>query len=171
MPSVLVRFEAELRLVDDEVTAAGLWVEVSGGEHYEYVCDGDTYRVRIVEPGYFIPDYLAYNPTRASVMEKREELSQKRAEAGRKGAMKRWSRTDRHHGNTDGKSNGKTMANGMATGWQPDSPLPLPLENSPKAVTELGDVPAGDSGERPGIENEQTPELPVLPTLTLREIA
>lgn len=64
----------------------------------------------------------------------------------------------------------KTLAKRSETA-SPEKRREEKRKNSPKAVTELGDVPAGDSGERPGIENEQTPELPVLPTLTLREIA
>lgn len=43
-----------------KVTAAGLWVEVKGGEHYEYIDGSDTYTVDIAEPGFFIPDYLEY---------------------------------------------------------------------------------------------------------------
>lgn len=49
--------------------------------------------------GYYIHDYLDYNPTRDFVMANRDELSQKRAAAGRKGAAKRW----QAHGKGDGK--------------------------------------------------------------------
>lgn len=183
--------------VRKKVTAAGLWIEVRGGEHYEYVFGDETYIVDIVESGYFIPDYITFNPTRAYVMKEREELSRKRAEAGRKGAQVRWERqrareaadgksdgeavdkararnvantaqkagrlvpepcadcgsdrVEKHHedydkpeevtwlcrlchSNRHSNADGKTVAKGVATDWQPDGPLPLPLKNSPKAV-------------------------------------
>lgn len=39
------------------------------------------------------------------------------------------------HGNRHGNRSGKTMAGGVATGWQPDGPQPLPLKEQ-RAVTE-----------------------------------
>lgn len=98
---------------------AGLWIEVQPGAEFHYVSGDESYDVEIRKPGYFIPDYLALNPTAASVKAKRDELSQKRAEAGRKGAMKRWQR----HSKADGKSDSKTMASECQT----DGPQPLPL--------------------------------------------
>lgn len=109
------------------VTEAGFWLEVSGGERFEYLADGEQYIVEIAEAGYFIPDYLEFNPTRASVMLKRSELSKKRSEAGKKGAQVRWQRQRQ----TDGKGDDTTHDTSKATVWPP-SPTPL---STPKAVT------------------------------------
>jgi hypothetical protein len=114
--------------VKQKVTVAGLWVEVTGGEVYQYVAADEAYTVTIPGAGFFIPDYIAFNPSRAEVEAKRSALSDKRSEAGKKGALARWQR--------DGKADGKTMANGMANAWQSDGPLPLPLKSFPKAVTQ-----------------------------------
>ncbi len=51
---------------------------------------------------YLIHDYLDYNPCAKEAKEHKQNLSQKRAEAGRKGAANRWQ--------TDGKGDGKNMA-------------------------------------------------------------
>lgn len=117
--------------VRKKVTDAGFWIEVSGGERFEYAAGGESYTVLIAEPGFFIPDYLQFNPTRASVLETRNELSRKRSEAGKKGALVRWQRQRQN----DGKPHSKTMATGMATDWQTDGPLPLPHKDTPRAVT------------------------------------
>lgn len=112
--------------VRKKVTAAGLWIEVVGGEVYHYVFGAETYTVTITERGYFIPDYVAFNPTRASVMEKRAELSAKRSEAGKKGAAVRWERareTDSKPPDLPDPNDGKAIANA----WQADGPLPQPL--------------------------------------------
>lgn len=119
-----------------KVTAAGFWIEVDGGESFEYLADGAQYEVTIPGPGFFIPDYLEFNPTRASVELKRSELSKKRSEAGKKGAQVRWQRQRQ----TDGKGNG----NALATAWPP-SPTPL---SASKAVTSS----RPDAPERP-VEN------------------
>lgn len=126
-----------------KVTEAGLWIEVEGGETYAYVFGDESYTVYIDAPGYFIPDYVTTNPTRESVEERREELSQKRSEAGKKGAAKRW----QLHGKRDGKQDGKSMATAMADGEQIDGPLPHPLPLSPKAVTEASYEPNGLGAE------------------------
>jgi hypothetical protein len=128
-----------------KVTDAGFWVEVKGGERFDYAAGDEVYTVEIPGAGFFIPDYLQFNPTAASIRQKRSELHQKRSEAGKKGAITRWQRDSKPDGKPDGKaskSDGKPMANA----WQTDSPLPLPLkEPNPEAVQVRG--------ERPGIEN------------------
>lgn len=110
-----------------KVTACGFWVEVEGGELYCYVSGDESYTVTIESPGYFIPDYLAANPTSQSVLERRDELSKVRSDAGKKGAAARWKR--------DGKDDGKPMAKGVANARQSDGPLPLPLVVNPKGFT------------------------------------
>jgi hypothetical protein len=112
-----------------KVTDAGFWVEVVGGETYHYISGDETYTVTITEKGFFIPDYLAYNPTRKSVLEKRSELSQKRSEAGKKGAAARWQRTRQSDGNGDGKA--------IASVKQTDSPLPLPQQQDQEQDLDL----------------------------------
>lgn len=52
-----------------------------------------------------------------------------RQEAGRKGAEKRWQKDGKRMAEpseTDGKSDGKPMANGMTNRWQTDAPSPSP---------------------------------------------
>lgn len=116
-----------------KITEAGFWVEVEGGEHYEYISGAESYAVDVLEPGYFIPDYLTYNPTRAAVLAKRDELSRKRSEAGKKGALVRWQR--------DGKTGGKRVANVVASAWPP-APSP---ESFLQAVTEASSEERPDS--------------------------
>lgn len=65
--------------------------------------------------GYRLNDYDKYNPTRAQVLENREQLSQTRSDAGKAGAAKRW------QGHS--KQNGKAIANAK----QSDSPGPDPV--------------------------------------------
>lgn len=107
--------------IRNKITTAQLWIEVAGGETFVYESDGAAYTVIIPGPGYFIVDYLEYNPTRESALAKRDELSRKRAEAGRKGAAARWQRQR------------QTDSNAIATAWQtngppPHTPNPSPLE-------------------------------------------
>lgn len=127
----------------------GMWIEVKGGEMFHYVSGDDSYVVEIRKPGYFIPDFLALNPTRDSVLAKRNELSQKRAEAGRKGALKRWHRDSKPDGNGDGKP----MANGIATEKQTDGPPPLPL---PLTSNSTPPTPSSDATEGGNDFNEGT---------------
>lgn len=82
--------EAGSKQLANRLVEHDLWIEVKGGESFEYEVDGSPYVVEIVRSGYFIPDYVVHNPTRAAVEKRRSELSQKRAEAGRKGALRRW---------------------------------------------------------------------------------
>jgi len=54
--------------------------------------------------GYMFHDWGNYQPPSVATKEKRDELSRKRAEAGRKGAGARWSQeASQTDGNTDGK--------------------------------------------------------------------
>lgn len=81
---------------------------------------GDLVRVGLWEPhpsgdGWQIHDYLEFNPSREEVLAARQTLSEKRAEAGRRGAEKRWQRDSKPMANPrlpDG--------NAMAT----DGPVP-----------------------------------------------
>jgi len=135
-----------------KLAAAGLWITVQSGEDFTYIVDESEYVVRIPRKGYFIVDYLTLNPTRQHIEAKRDEVRQKRSEAGKMGAKARWGdgKPDSKH---DGKADGKPIANGMATAmakapdangktmanaWQTDSPTPIPLGSSidkPKAVS------------------------------------
>jgi hypothetical protein len=133
----------------NKVTCAGFWLEVFGGEQYHYVADDLPYTVTIPGPGFFIPDYLMLNPTRAQVEKKRTELSAKRSTAGKLGAQSRWH--GKPDGNHDGNEHGKAMANVVASEWQPDGPHPQPLPlTSPRAVTALRPAALGESGNGPG---------------------
>lgn len=140
-------------LVED----AGLWISVQGGEMFTYVIDDERYTVTIPGPGYFIEDYVLYNPTRATVEARRDELSQKRREAGQKGARARWS-DGKADGKRDSKPDGKSDGKPIATAWQTDSPQPLTpvkeeLANAPSSLpdrrlnNELWDALSAEYGE------------------------
>jgi hypothetical protein len=117
--------EAGGRVLPQKLLAASLWIAVTGGEHYEYELEEGFYKPEIPSAGFFIPDYLLMNPSKATVEQKRSDLHQKRSEAGRRGAASRWQ--------NDGKRDSKSMAKGMTPAWQADGPVPIPLSN-PSAV-------------------------------------
>ena len=117
---------------------AGFWIEVEpGAGPFVYVAGNDTYTVQITKPGYFIPDYLISNPSRQTVLARRDDLSKKRSDAGKKGAQARWQRVRQADGKGDGKS--------VATDRQSDGPLPLPLkERETRAVPPTRDAQPSD---------------------------
>jgi len=61
-------------------------------------------------------DGRLYNKRILRDLEEKDEISQKRSEAGKLGAQKKWQ--------ADGKCYGKPMANAMANGWQTDGKPP-----------------------------------------------
>lgn len=82
-----------------ELIDVGLWEPVDGGWQYH--------------------DFHDHNPSGAEVKERRSKVSQRRAEAGRKGAAKRWG-TKQTDGNPDGNGHGKPMANASGLDQEPD---------------------------------------------------
>jgi len=88
--------------------------------------------------GWQVHDFLAYNPPAETVRAQRAELSAKRAEAGRKGAAKRWQ--------TDGKPDGK----------------PSGRSSNPKGLTDLrdGNLPSRLPSTRNGPDPDPVPVLP-----------
>jgi hypothetical protein len=76
----------------------------------------------------WVHNFDAYNLRPEEVQEKQTDLQKKRSDAGKKGAEKRWQTPDLPMAN-DGKTDGKTIANGMANGWQTDGPNPSPNPN------------------------------------------
>lgn len=140
-----------------KLTEHGLWVEVSGGELYTYEVDGEPYEVRVPARGFFITDYLILNPAKTFVEGKRNDLSRKRAEAGRKGAAKRWGHNNTNSkpdSNTNGKATGKPIATGIATPWQPDSPTPLAHKDGEEDSTTPTST-LRDTAARPSTEDDQ----------------
>lgn len=113
--------------------------------------------------GYWIHDFLDYNPSREETNAQKTELSKVRAEAGKKGASSRWS-SNRHDkvnaklmakplaelcqidGKPDGKPDGKGNVKPIAKPWQIDGPVPDPLNtplppvggSGPDRVIEVG---------------------------------
>ena len=67
--------------------------------------------------GYRLNDYDKYNPTKAQVLENREQLSNTRSQAGKAGAAKRWS--------GHSKQDGKAIANAKQTDGPGPDPVPL----------------------------------------------
>ena len=85
----------------DELVEAGLWDSKPDGK----------------KTGYVFHDWEIYQPSSVATKEKRDEVSRKRAEAGRRGAEKRWSQTD---GKPDGKLPSAADGNEIA----PSRPVP-----------------------------------------------
>lgn len=97
--------------------------------------------------GFCVHDYLEYNPDAEQVRASRQAVSEKRREAGSKGAASRWHGAGRDGGKTDDAANDNAMANG----WQsrgkghgknvPPSPSPSLEEDNPRRATH--DTPSG----------------------------
>lgn len=88
-----------------------------------------------VEAGYEFHDFLDWQPRSEDEESRREDVSEKRREAGKRGAAKRWGRgngeansmangmtNDLFAKTEDGNGDGKSLASGC----QPDSPSPSP---------------------------------------------
>lgn len=108
-----------------ELLAAGLWDDA--GESFSY------------------HDFSHHNPSAAKVKARRDEVSEAKARAGRKGAKARWG-----NGKQDGTPDGKPIADRMANGWQTDSPVPVPV---PPLLTTTRSS-SGRSVELPSPTNE-----------------
>lgn len=109
------------RCVEDLV-AAGLWLPTPGG--------------------HVINDYLEFNPSGDKVRADRKELSEKRRQAGLKGAQSRWQTNGNGDGKTDGKqdaiSHDVSMAPSRTGLKQSQKPFAHAKEtNSPKGRYEL----------------------------------
>lgn len=96
-------------------------------ESADELCDAGLWERDIDRHGYIFHDWSDYQPDAEQV----EALREKRAEAGRRGAKRRWERAvDGKNGKTYGKCHGKPMANA----WQTDGksmanlcPVPVPV--------------------------------------------
>jgi hypothetical protein len=73
------------------------------------------------EGGWMIHDYAAYQPSGAEVRARRSALSERRSEAGRRGAAARWD------GKPDGKADGKSMRQACDADGKPMAPIPIPI--------------------------------------------
>ena len=83
VPLSFIKSLANKRLIE-KVTASGLWRPVATGELLnggDLVARGD---------GFYIPDYLEYQYSKAEVLALRED----RSRAGRKGAERRWNKDE-----------------------------------------------------------------------------
>lgn len=99
-----VRMLGTVKLAN-ELVKCGLWVKAEGG--------------------YKFHDWDVYQPSGEAV----EKLREKRAEAGRLGAARRWRKLADDaapDGNTDGEPVANAMASAMANAWQNDAPSPSP---------------------------------------------
>lgn len=86
VPDAWARHAGTKTLVD-KLTKTGLWRPVLGENSFTIrKTKGVDLTITVTGKGFFIPDYLEHNPTRAEVEAKRKT----KAEAGRKGAHKRW---------------------------------------------------------------------------------
>lgn len=107
--------------------------------------------------GYWLKDFLEYNPSKEKVLADRAEKSAARSESGKRGAASRWGkRADgKPDGKPDGKSHGEAMAKPMANGWQTDGPVPVP-DPDPDLPTEDPPLPpvVGDPPKVLGLDGE-----------------
>lgn len=85
------------------------------------------------EGRYWVHDFLVYNPSRQEVVGRREEISRKRADAGRKGMASRWG----HRGNPDNNDNERDnkpdnkTADLLYQKNNPESRIPNPESQNP----------------------------------------
>jgi hypothetical protein len=96
--------------------------------------------------GYWIHDFLDYNPSRKEAEAQKDALRAVRSEAGKRGAERRWS--SRSDGKPDGKPDGKTMANAVANRSQSHGPDPDP---DPDPVPDQDSLPSGVSARARGV--------------------
>lgn len=80
---------------------------------------------------YIVHDYLRYQPSRESVQKHREEVSEVKSRAGKKGAQARWG-----HGKPDGITNSKPIADASHSDSKRDGIAmapshPIPISPSP----------------------------------------
>lgn len=89
---------------------------------------------------YIVHNYLEYNPSADQIRSHREETSNARREAGKRGASNRWhgknGKTIANGWQTDGKGHGKSMAPSQS------HTHPNPEEKDPEASTKPPDKPA-----------------------------
>lgn len=129
-------------------------------------------RVALWEPddtdGWRIHNWADYNGQSDQVRGTRKEISEVRRRAGRAGAQARWGRQPPNPNDgkphskplasawqTDSKLHSKAVANGMANGWQTDSPSPNPNPKScPPPVLPVPEVDARDAEEEDQIPGQ-----------------
>jgi len=85
----------------DALTAAGMWMEDDRG-------------------GWWMHDFLDYNPAGVDAEAARARISELRSAAGKKGAAARWSQM------ANGKPDGKPVAKRCQPARQTDGPVPVP---------------------------------------------
>lgn len=126
-----------------KLVSVGLWIRVNSGD--EIYVSADKRRkgggVTIVVPshGYYVPDYLHYNPSRGEV----EETRLLKSAAGRKGADSKWH--GNRHSTSHSTSFGKTMAPTPTPIYkelpQTDSYQPQTAELIERTANSLGGIP------------------------------
>jgi hypothetical protein len=97
---------------------------------------------------YQIRSFLKYNPSSDELARRELELSQKRSDAGKRGAESRW-QNGKQHGNIDGNgdSNGDSNDHGKK---MPPVPVPVPVSDSgPDSVPEPPVVERADASTPP----------------------
>lgn len=108
----------------------GAWEHVAPGDDVELVDrSANTWTHRVHEVGFFVLDYLKYNPS----SREREQNRKAKASAGKKGAIKRWGDSNSHRNEIAGATSepwltdGRAMARARAPARAP-SPSPTPEE-------------------------------------------
>lgn len=120
-----------------------------------------------VEGGYQIHDYLEYQPSRKDVIESREDLSQKRSEAGKRGMASRWH--GKKPGGDGGGSHNKTITNDNKLdnnsnnnhdnkAYQNDNTSITPYPVSPESVIVDGDSLGLSGGNAHGQADAPPPD-------------
>lgn len=86
-------------------------------------------RVDGVRPGWRIHDFEKHHPLRAEIEAKRADVSTKRAEAGRKGAAKRWQANGKGMANDSSESESESELKTDLTSISSQSVTPLAVDN------------------------------------------
>ena len=116
--------------------------------------------------GWQIHDFLEFNPSRVEVLAQREGLSQKRADAGRKGAAARWQRDGKpvacHDGNQSGPESASEHSSHSSDGNLP-SGLPSNVPSTPNGPVPIPSrpVPFPDQEEAFGLTPVAAPSKKV----------
>lgn len=154
------------------LTHENLWQPVRKGDAAEIVDrSGNEITVEFDRDGYFILDYTQFNFSSVETAKRRKQAS----DAGRKGALLRWSQDGESDGGKDGeihsgkhggshsgrhsKRHSSSMASGIATRARAQAPGPSPLTPESPTPGLESDLPVGSSATRAKPRSVKPPVL------------
>lgn len=129
--------------VADQIAPPKVWAKLRAAGFVEEPSDGRS--------GHQFHDFLVYNPPASEVRERREDLSRKRSEAGRKGNEKRWGERRKEDAEPSQQDRKTVATESQADRPDPD-PDPDPGSSAPteRAKAEPSPPPPVVSRPEPG---------------------